>query len=127
MNWSSLDGAQKRPQNGTDRRKGWGRALGFALPSSLRRLYGPLDGWSAETLAPPGMSWYRKAAAGKIQQPGLATRFTKADTRLALQAVLFVAPHAGAWIETNYPEHLCFHCIVYGAVMREASCLPVPL
>lgn len=56
MNWSSLDGAQKRPQNGTDRRKGWGRAL---LPSSLRRLYGPLDGWSAETpkpLRPP--SWH---------------------------------------------------------------------
>lgn len=48
---------------------------GFALPSSLRRLYGPLDGWSAETIAPYARLWYKGGVAGKIQQPGLETRF----------------------------------------------------
>ena len=50
---------------------------GFALPSSLRRLYGPLDGWSAETIAPYARLWYKESVAGKIQQPGLETRFQR--------------------------------------------------
>ena len=45
-----------------------------------------------------------------------------ADTPPHIARRFFVALFMGA----VYPEHSCFHCTFYGAVMREASCLPVP-
>lgn len=118
MNWSSLDGAQKRPQNGTDRRKGWGRdlpCLPLCAVCTAR--------WTAGAPKPlrptPGYGT-REALLAKS-----SSRVWKPDSRGGYPPRIaggFVALFMGAL----YPEHPCFHCIVYGAVMREASCLPVP-
>lgn len=100
--------------------KGFGLCLAF-LFAPLVRPAGRLERRNAETLAPTILAWYMESVAGKIQQPGVETRFLWRIPASHCRR-FFVALFMGAL----YPEHPCFHCIVYGAVMREASCLPVP-
>ena len=101
------------------------------VPSSLRPLSAPLDallnGLLAfcpallETLAPSSPLWYKGGTAEKD-----SSRAWKPDSRggyTARNAGGFLLPCS--WAHCIQRASL-FHCTFYGAVMREASCLPVP-